>query len=100
MSVRAVYGDCDRARRWASAELDGELSEFERVLLEGHIAGCAPCGEFRAAIVGATAAIRAALPESFEGVGEIRRRRRMRLRLAPAVAAMAVAAVGQIGRAS
>lgn len=90
-----MYGDCDRARRWASAELDGELSEFEHSLLESHVAGCPPCHEFRAAITGATGAIRATSPDSFQGIVEIRRiRRRARLRLAPAVAAMAVAAVG------
>ena len=25
-----MHGQCERARRWASAELDGELSSFER----------------------------------------------------------------------
>jgi hypothetical protein len=90
-----VYGDCDRARRWASAELDGELSEFEHSLLESHVAGCPSCNEFRAAIAGVTGAIRATSLEPFQGIVEVRRiRRRARGRLAPAVAAMAVAAVG------
>jgi len=28
-----MSGECDRARQWASTQLDGELSSFERVLL-------------------------------------------------------------------
>jgi len=92
--VRPVHADCDRAREWASADLDGELSTFERALLEGHLAGCPSCSEFHMAIGNLTGALRAASRESFE-VGVSRRtRRRVSLRLAPAVAAMAVAAVG------
>jgi predicted anti-sigma-YlaC factor YlaD len=90
-----VHGDCDRARQWASTELDGELSTFERVLLRAHLAGCASCKEFRAAIGGLTGTLRSAPLEPFEGVIEYGRiRRRLRMRLAPAAAAMAVAAVG------
>jgi predicted anti-sigma-YlaC factor YlaD len=90
-----VSGDCDRARQWASTELDGELSTFERVLLRAHLAACPSCREFRDGIGGLTGALRAAPLEEFEGVIEIGRlRRRPRLRFAPAAAAMAVAAVG------
>jgi predicted anti-sigma-YlaC factor YlaD len=90
-----MSGDCDRARQWASTELDGELSTFERVLLRAHLADCASCREFGGAIGGLTGALREAPLEEFGGVVEIGRlRRRPRLRLAPAVAAMAVAAVG------
>jgi predicted anti-sigma-YlaC factor YlaD len=90
-----MSGDCDRARQWASIELDGELSTFERVLLRAHLADCASCREFGGAIGGLTGALREAPLEEFGGVVEIGRlRRRPRLRLAPAVAAMAVAAVG------
>jgi predicted anti-sigma-YlaC factor YlaD len=89
-----MHGKCDRARQWASLELDGELSSFERALLENHLAGCASCSEFRAEISGLTGALRAAPYEPFAGVVLGRTRRRVHLRLAPAVAAMAVAAVG------
>jgi predicted anti-sigma-YlaC factor YlaD len=91
-----VSGDCDRARQWASTELDGELSTFERVLLRAHLGACPSCREFRDGIGGLTGALRAAPLEEFEGVIEIGRlrRRRPRLRFAPAAAAMAVAAVG------
>ena len=89
-----VHGKCDRARQWASLELDGELSSFERALLKNHVAACPSCAEFRAEIGGLTTALRAAPYEPFEGVVLGRVRRRVRLRLAPAAAAMAVAAVG------
>jgi predicted anti-sigma-YlaC factor YlaD len=92
--VRIVHGKCDRARQWASLELDGELSSFERALLENHLEGCPSCAEFRAEIGGLTTALRAAPHEPFAGVVLGRMRRRVRMRLAPAAAAMAVAAVG------
>jgi len=90
-----MHRDCDRARQWASTELDGELSTFEHVLLRAHLAGCGSCKEFRASIGGVTGSLRAAPLELLESPVEIRRlRRRPRLRLAPAAAAFAVAAVG------
>lgn len=90
-----MHADCDRARQWASADVDAELSAFERVLLEGHLSGCPSCREFRAGIAGVTSALRAAPHETLERPVEItRRRRRVSLRLAPAAAAMAIAAVG------
>ena len=92
--MKLVHARCDRARQWASLELDGELSSFERALLENHLAGCPACAEFRAEIGGLTGALRAAPYEPFEGIVLGRIRRRVRLRLAPAAAAMAVAAVG------
>jgi predicted anti-sigma-YlaC factor YlaD len=92
--VRPVHGHCERARQWASLELDGELSGFERALLEAHVAGCPSCSEFRSEIGGLTGALRVAPHERFEGIVIGRIRRRARMRLAPAAAAMAVAAVG------
>jgi predicted anti-sigma-YlaC factor YlaD len=89
-----MHRECDRARQWASLELDGELSEFEHVLLEGHLAGCASCSAFRADIVGATRELRAAPLEPYLETIQLRRIRRARLRFAPAAAALAVAAVG------
>jgi hypothetical protein len=89
-----VNGNCDRARQWASLDLDRELSTFERVLLANHLAGCPSCQEFRASVDGLTSALRTAPHERFEVVVTGRNRRRVSLRLAPAVAAMAVAAVG------
>jgi anti-sigma factor RsiW len=90
-----MNGECDRVRQWASTELDGELSTFERVLLRAHLNACPACREFHSEIAGLTTALREAPLEPFEGVVEVGRlRRRPRLRLAPAAAAMAIAAVG------
>jgi predicted anti-sigma-YlaC factor YlaD len=93
--VRPVQGQCERARHWASAELDGELSSFEHALLADHVARCADCREFRDSVTGLTTALRAAPCEPFAGVSLAGiRRRRIRLPLAPAAVAMAVAAIG------
>ena len=89
-----VHGNCDRARHWASADVDGELSTFERVLLANHVARCQSCREFRASVRSLTTVLRATPRERFEVIVIGRVRRRATLRLAPAVAAMAVAAVG------
>jgi predicted anti-sigma-YlaC factor YlaD len=87
-----VHGHCERARQWASAGVDGELSTFERALLADHLERCASCREFSLAITDLTTALRAAPRERIEGISIVRRH--VRLRLAPAAAAMAVAAVG------
>jgi predicted anti-sigma-YlaC factor YlaD len=90
-----MHGACDRARQWATADLDGELSRFEHVLLSAHLADCPSCREFTAAIGGFTEMLRTAPPEALERPIVIGRlRRRLGLRLAPAVAAMAVTVVG------
>jgi predicted anti-sigma-YlaC factor YlaD len=90
-----MSADCERARQWASIELDGELSTFERVLLRAHLAHCPPCRAFGEQTSGLTHALRAAPLEQLEQPIQIgRMRRRLRLRLAPAAAAMAVAFVG------
>jgi anti-sigma factor RsiW len=50
---------CERAREWASLRLDGELSEFERVLLDAHLRRCAACAAYVGEIGAITATIRA-----------------------------------------
>ena len=92
--MRTVHGHCERARQWASAGVDGELSTFERALLADHLERCASCREFSLAIADLTTALRAAPRERLEGISIGRVRRHVHLRLAPAAAAMAVAAVG------
>jgi len=90
-----VQGDCHRARQWASVELDGELSSFERVLLDAHLSACASCAEFHAAIGETTTSLRAAPLEPFHASIELKRAwSSVRLRAAPLAAAMAVVAVG------
>jgi predicted anti-sigma-YlaC factor YlaD len=89
-----MHGHCERARHWASADVDGELSSFEHILLANHLAGCPSCREFHASVTSLTSALRAAPLERFHVIVMGRIRRRARLRLAPAAAAMAVAVVG------
>jgi anti-sigma factor RsiW len=92
--VRPVHGHCERARQWASAAVDGELSTFERALLADHLGRCSSCRAFSDDVEGLTTSLRAAPRVPFEGVVISRVRRQVRLRLAPAAAAMAIAAVG------
>ncbi len=89
-----MHAACDRARQWATAEVDGELSRFEIVLLRAHLDACASCREFHAAVGGITETLRATPLERLERAIDVGRLRwRIRSRLAPAAAAMAVAAV-------
>jgi predicted anti-sigma-YlaC factor YlaD len=91
--VRPVQGQCERARQWASVELDGELSSFERALLADHLSRCPDCRAFRASVAGFTAELREAPHEPFEGIAIGRMRRRFRLAQAPVAVAMAVAVI-------
>ena len=89
-----MHAACDRAREWATAEVDGELSRFELVLLRAHLDACPSCREFHTAVGGITRTLRATPLERLERAIEVTRlRRRLRVRLAPAAAAMALAAV-------
>src|SRR5215210_1148036 len=59
MRMRAIMpADCARASEQLSLRLDSELSEFERVLLEAHLARCANCRAFAESVTGLTMAIR------------------------------------------
>ena len=90
--MRFLHRECDWARQWASIDVDGELSEFERALLDAHLAGCQSCTEFRQEIAGLTQAVRVAQAAQLTRPIEIARvRRRYGLRLAPAAAVMTVA---------
>jgi len=93
--VRFVCRECDRARQWASIDVDGQLSEFERTLLDAHLVGCQSCAEFRREIARLTQVVRAAPAAQLTRPIEVARvRRRYGLRLAPAAAAMAAAVLG------
>jgi anti-sigma factor RsiW len=37
---------CERAREWASLQLDGELSELERAMLRAHTRRCSACADY------------------------------------------------------
>jgi predicted anti-sigma-YlaC factor YlaD len=90
---------CERAREWASLELDGELSELEFRLLRDHLNGCAGCLRFASETAQLTAVVRAApLMTHHVRVVVPRARRRVPLRaLQFAAAAALLAAVGVAG---
>lgn len=52
-------GVCERARVWASLLPDGELSLFERRLLDAHCLRCTECRQLRDDISSITAIVRA-----------------------------------------
>lgn len=85
--------DCVRARESFSAQLDGELAEFERERLEAHLRGCADCSAWGEDVAESTRRLREASLEapvaSFRVAGYGRRPLGARL---PAVAATLAAA--------
>jgi predicted anti-sigma-YlaC factor YlaD len=89
-----MQGQCERARRWASAELDGELSSFERALLHDHLGRCGDSRTFTDTVTGLTDMLRAAPPEPFQGVVINRPRRRIHVPVARIAVAASVAAIG------
>ena len=54
---------CERARVWASLLPDGELSHFERRLLDAHCIRCNDCRRLRDDIGSVTAIVRATPPD-------------------------------------
>jgi anti-sigma factor RsiW len=42
--------DCERTHGYVSASVDGELSEVEGMLLEGHLAACESCRGYAASV--------------------------------------------------
>jgi predicted anti-sigma-YlaC factor YlaD len=83
--------ECERARASISAALDGELSEFESLLLDTHLDGCESCREFEASARFSTTALRSAPLEPLTQPLALpsRRKRALGLRV-PSVAAAAV----------
>jgi anti-sigma factor RsiW len=78
-----------------SRDLDAELSELERSLLDRHVAACAACAEFRREVGAFTTQLRAApLEQLARPVTLPSRQRRVALRPAAVAAAFAVAAAG------
>lgn len=82
-------------RAWISAELDGELSEFESVLLRGHLGRCDSCSTFKADAATFAAALRSAPLEPMSRPVAVSHRRRIALQplRVPAVAALAVSTI-------
>jgi putative zinc finger protein len=98
MPNRIPADDCARAVEWVSLRLDKQLSDFEEVLLEAHLARCPDCKSFGASMIGLTEALRATPLEQPAFTFEAPRRTRGRTVGIRAVsAAAAVAVVGLSG---
>jgi predicted anti-sigma-YlaC factor YlaD len=64
MRKRAILpAECAQACQHLSLRADGELSEFESVLLEAHLAVCPDCQSFEKGVTGFTTLLRAVAPE-------------------------------------
>jgi predicted anti-sigma-YlaC factor YlaD len=51
---------CERAREWASLQLDGELSELESAMLRAHTRRCSACAAYVLEVGAITATVRRA----------------------------------------
>jgi hypothetical protein len=89
--------ECTRAREWVSLRVDGQLSEFEEMLLDAHLDRCAECQTVAVAVTGLTAALRAAPLEEPAFAFRAPRRDRTRVALRAVSAAAVVAVVGLSG---
>lgn len=93
MHLRSVA--CERAAQFASLDLDGELSLFERELLRRHLRRCASCTEYARTVDSLTELIRSTPLEEFRLPDLSLARRRIMSRVVSSVAATAaVAAFG------
>jgi predicted anti-sigma-YlaC factor YlaD len=87
--------ECERARSWASLDLDGELSQIEQVRLRAHVGRCTACAGFAHDLAGLVEELRRApLEQSTTAVMPVVRRSagRRAIQLGAAAAAVAVAA--------
>lgn len=89
---------CERARQWASLDLDGELSELEQALLAAHLERCAGCRAFADGVRGVGSTLRSTpfeRPARPLGVRPLRPNRSLRiLQASAAVAVVATAGLG------
>ena len=91
--LRAQNRVCDRAREYSSRSLDGELSDFERALLETHLERCTACRDYSFELAEIVTRLRVAPLESLPHPISLPSRRRVRARAFQAAAAVAAAAV-------
>ena len=91
--LRAQNRVCDRAREYSSRSLDGELSDFERALLETHLERCDACRAYAVELAEIVARLRTAPLEALPHPVALPSRSRVRLRALQGAAAVAAAAV-------
>jgi predicted anti-sigma-YlaC factor YlaD len=86
-------------RAWISAELDGELFEFESILLRAHLAGCEACRTFKHDVAAFSGTLRDAPLEAMSRPVVVSRRSRLAFRplRVPGVAALAVLMIASGG---
>ena len=85
-------------RAWISAELDGELFEFESILLRAHLVGCEACRTFKHDVAAFSGTLRDAPLESMSRPVVVSRRRlAFRPLRVPGVAALAVLMIASGG---
>jgi anti-sigma factor RsiW len=94
---------CNREREWISLALDGELSEFEQIVMSAHLERCADCRAFAADLRSFTTSLRDAATEPLDTrvwVGDpsrSRRAARLRLRVAPVASVAAALTAAFVG---
>ena len=89
---------CDRSRAWISLRIDGEISQFESVLLRSHLRACSECRGFADDVAWQTEGLRTSPLERLGGVIEIPRRSwsRRAIEVGTAAAAVAAAAIALV----
>jgi len=91
---------CERVREQVSLQLDGELSQLERRMLESHLARCVACAEYAMDVRDFTERIRSEPLAAIDRPVVVRRHRTLttaRLQIGVA-AAFALAALGLAGQ--
>ena len=88
---------CERTRGWVSLSLDSELSEFERALMDAHLARCHDCAAFAGEAQQTTAMMRSAPLEPLPQALALPVRRRRIGAGALRVSAAAAIVVGALG---
>jgi len=94
--LRAQNRVCDRAREYSSRSLDGELSDFERALLETHLERCDACRAYAVELAEIVTRLRLEPLEALPHPVSLPSRRRVRARALQGAAAVAATA-GLVG---
>jgi predicted anti-sigma-YlaC factor YlaD len=91
--------NCARARAWVSHEVDGELTQLERLFLAAHVRRCGECARFAENVRAVTDVVRSTPLESPSRPIEIpvRRPRRTRVAVRVALATALVALAAGLG---